>query len=183
MLAVSSFGVSNGCMLEALAEPPAGAATELAAVNEAIDAKAAREGKPPVLLCGVDYLDRLKGVSLKLLAWEALLDDYPKYRRGHTLVQICLRSRNKSALSGSAAEVQAELGQVACRINGRYPGTGECGREMQDSLPFLALPQDTHPRLHLDLLNLDTTRPHPLRGARVTTTFLIWQSSSRRARA
>ena len=41
-----------------------------------------------VVVCGIDYLDRLKGVACKLLAWEALLHDYPKYRTGHVLVQV-----------------------------------------------------------------------------------------------
>ena len=31
-----------------------------------------------MLLSGVDYLDRFKGVQLKLLAWESLLTNYPK---------------------------------------------------------------------------------------------------------
>ena len=47
---------------------------------------AATGGRRPVLLAGVDYLDRFKGVQLKLLAWEGLLTNYPKYRRGHVLV-------------------------------------------------------------------------------------------------
>ena len=55
-------------------------------------------GKKPIILAGIDYLDRFKGVQLKLLAWEALLASYPKYRRGHVLVQICIASRNQVKL-------------------------------------------------------------------------------------
>ncbi len=38
----------------------------------------------------------MAGVQLKLLAWEALLQNYPKYRTGHVLVQISLASRNQA---------------------------------------------------------------------------------------
>jgi len=44
---------------------------------------------------GVDYLDRLKGVTPKLLAWEALLRDYPHYRTGHVFLQVVIGARNK----------------------------------------------------------------------------------------
>ena len=44
-----------------------------------------------VVIGAIDYLDRLKGVAPKLLAWEALLRDYPHYRKGHVLVQVCRR--------------------------------------------------------------------------------------------
>ena len=81
------------------------------------------QGRRPVLLAGVDHLDRLKGVQLKLLAWEGLLLNYPKYRRGHVLVQICLKNRNQVKLVADADKVQEEIETIVRRISDRYPGT------------------------------------------------------------
>jgi trehalose 6-phosphate synthase/phosphatase len=75
-----------------------------------------------VLLGGLDYLDRLKGVAAKLLAWEALLRDYPHYRQGYTLVQVCVGARNRIALN-TAPAVEAELRGIVARINATFPGS------------------------------------------------------------
>ena len=94
---VSTFGVSSP-LLQKHMEPPvvAHARGELQPLDTFLEAHAkANGGQAPTLLAGVDYLDRFKGVQLKLLAWERLLQHYPKYQRGHVLVQICLASRNQ----------------------------------------------------------------------------------------
>ena len=97
MVQVSTFGVSPP-LLQKHMEPPvvAHARGELQPLDTFLEAHAkANGGQAPTLLAGVDYLDRFKGVQLKLLAWERLLQHYPKYQRGHVLVQICLASRNQ----------------------------------------------------------------------------------------
>ena len=61
-------------------------------------------------------------MQLKLLAWEALLYNYPKYRKGYVLMQICLASRNQVALVRDASAVHDEILEIVTRINGAYPG-------------------------------------------------------------
>ena len=63
-------------------------------------------------------------VSLKLLAWEKLLTEYPRYRSGYVLVQICLGSRNQTGLAPSP-QIRAEIEEIATRINSVYPGAAE----------------------------------------------------------
>jgi len=75
-----------------------------------------------VVVAGLDYLDRLKGVAPKLLAWEALLRDYAHYRTGHVLVQVCVGARNRIQIQ-TAPKVEAELRRIVERINAAYPGT------------------------------------------------------------
>ena len=53
----------------------------------------------------VDYLDRLKGVAPKLLAWEALLKDYPHYRQGHVLLQVSFAT---AKATDSVANIDAD---------------------------------------------------------------------------
>ena len=79
-------------------------------------------GGGSVVIGGLDYLDRLKGVAPKLLAWEALLSDYPHYRKGHVLVQVCVGARNRIHIK-TAPAVEAELRRIVERINGRFPDT------------------------------------------------------------
>lgn len=94
MVQVSTFGVSPSLLEKHMAEPlNATASSELATMRQALEAS--QPGGVPRVLAGVDYLDRFKGVQLKLLAWENLLANYPKYRQGHVLVQIMLASRNQ----------------------------------------------------------------------------------------
>ena len=69
----------------------------------------------------VDYLDRLKGVAPKLLAWEALLRDYPRYRTGYVLVQVCVGARNRIQIQ-TAGAVEEELQRIVDRINAAFPG-------------------------------------------------------------
>eukprot|EP00900_Chrysochromulina_parva_P021437 jgi/Chrpa1/3927/Chrysochromulina_OHIO_Genome00015594-RA len=124
MVQVSTFGVSSP-LLQKHMEPPVvvHARGELQPLDTFLEAHAkANGGQAPTLLAGVDYLDRFKGVQLKLLAWERLLQHYPKYQRGHVLVQICLASRNQVKLVRDANEVQTEVEAIVRRIQARYPG-------------------------------------------------------------
>ena len=96
MVQVSTFGVSPPLLKRHMgASEMEQAAKDLSKVTEFRDSHVNATGKPPVLLAGVDYLDRFKGVQLKLLAWEAMLAAYPRYRAGHTLVQVMVASRNE----------------------------------------------------------------------------------------
>jgi len=125
MVQVSTFGVSPP-LLQTHLQPAevSQAHIDLRSVEQFVEGHAkANGGRAPVLLAGVDYLDRFKGVQLKLLAWEGLLQHYPKYRRGHVLVQICLASRNQVKLVRDANEVQTELEAIVQRISTAYPGS------------------------------------------------------------
>ncbi|EOD25091.1 hypothetical protein EMIHUDRAFT_450438 [Emiliania huxleyi CCMP1516] len=119
---VSTFGVSPSLLENHLPDrlaPPAAASTrdELKDLRAELDAPAA---SPRRLLAGVDYLDRFKGVQLKLLAWEAMLAAYPRYRAGHTLVMVA--SRNQVKLVADARDVRADIETIVRRIRASYPG-------------------------------------------------------------
>mmetsp|Transcript_16297 Transcript_16297/g.48310 ORF Transcript_16297/g.48310 Transcript_16297/m.48310 type:complete len:1006 (-) Transcript_16297:237-3254(-) len=121
---VSTFGVSPSLLENHLPDrlaPPAAASTrdELKDLRAELDAPAA---SPRRLLAGVDYLDRFKGVQLKLLAWEAMLSAYPRYRAGHTLVQVMVASRNQVKLVADARDVRADIETIVRRIRASYPG-------------------------------------------------------------
>eukprot|EP00931_Biecheleriopsis_adriatica_P060235 TRINITY_DN36154_c0_g1_i1.p1 TRINITY_DN36154_c0_g1~~TRINITY_DN36154_c0_g1_i1.p1 ORF type:complete len:605 (+),score=106.61 TRINITY_DN36154_c0_g1_i1:740-2554(+) len=79
-----------------------------------------RNGK--TIIIGLDYLDRLKGIANKFLAWEALLNLYPAYHQSHMLVQVCITSSNHISIP-DAENVQLELEGIADRINNRFPGS------------------------------------------------------------
>jgi len=116
ILQVSTFGVS-----------PPGVAARLAAMERGdvrvdVESLAAVYKRGATVIASVDYLDRLKGVAPKLLAWEALLRDYPHYRTGHVLIQVCVGARNRIQIE-TAPAVGRELQAIVTRINGAYPGT------------------------------------------------------------
>ncbi len=120
---VSTFGVSPTLLQGHLGADAAAQAQESLRPLHAAQQPLAVGGKQPVVLAGVDYLDRFKGVPLKLLAWEALLKNYPKYRRGYVLVQICLASRNQVKLVKDADLVAADIEKIVRRIASTYPGS------------------------------------------------------------
>lgn len=88
-------------------------------MNRAL-AAVSSEDKKLTVVGGVDYLDRFKGVTLKLLAWESLLYNFPKYRSGYMMVQICLNKRNQQGLT-SLPEIRAEVEEIADRIISNFP--------------------------------------------------------------
>ena len=117
MVQVCTFGISPQKLQARLDAPDfAGAAT----AQDPLWAVCGRAGS--VVLSSIDYLDRLKGVAPKLLAWEALLRDYPHYRKKHVLVQVCVGARNRIQIQ-TAPAVEAELRRIVERINAAYPGT------------------------------------------------------------
>ncbi len=130
MVQVSTFGVSPALLQRHMLPPLApAAADELAPMRAALTKLGGRSGRqqgaheaPLVMLSGVDHLDRFKGITLKLLAWEGLLESYPKYRTGHVLVQIIVSSRNQTKLVADANDVLSEIIAVVERINTRFPG-------------------------------------------------------------
>ena len=126
---VSTFGISPPKIREHLQQmqraPPQ--AAKLAGSAEGDDgmhleaALAQWAASGTTVLGAVDYLDRLKGVAPKLLAWEALLRDYPRYRTGFVLVQVCVGARNRIQIQ-TAPLVEGELRRVVERINAAFPG-------------------------------------------------------------
>ncbi|MEZ4226251.1 MAG: bifunctional alpha,alpha-trehalose-phosphate synthase (UDP-forming)/trehalose-phosphatase [Polyangiaceae bacterium] len=69
------------------------------------------------LIVGVDRLDYTKGIPQKLLAFEALLAEYPQYRGRAVLIQVAAPSRT------DVDEYQAlkrEVDELTGRINGRF---------------------------------------------------------------
>ena len=130
-----------------------------------------------VIISAVDYLDRLKGVAPKLLAWEALLRDYPHYRKGHCLVQVCVGARNRIKLQEAPA-VEAELRRIVERINGSFPGAGAC---RLPSPPLVSSGLLSSPLASSHLLSPPLTSSHPpfLHSARSSPTT---QSPSSRSR-
>jgi len=116
MLQVCTFGISPQVLQTRMAALPH-APTSLGAGTLW---EACHRGQ--VVLGAIDYLDRLKGVACKLLAWEALLKDYPHYRKGYVLVQVCVGARNRIQIK-TAPAVESELRRIVDRINGCFPGT------------------------------------------------------------
>ena len=70
------------------------------------------------VLLGVDDLDAFKGVELKLLAVERLLDAHPEWRGRLTLVQVCHAPRG--AVGRDARELADYIGAVVARVNAKY---------------------------------------------------------------
>eukprot|EP00316_Scyphosphaera_apsteinii_P000273 CAMPEP_0119325226 /NCGR_PEP_ID=MMETSP1333-20130426/65276_1 /TAXON_ID=418940 /ORGANISM="Scyphosphaera apsteinii, Strain RCC1455" /LENGTH=1012 /DNA_ID=CAMNT_0007333143 /DNA_START=95 /DNA_END=3133 /DNA_ORIENTATION=- len=126
MVQVSTFGVSPTVITRYLKETETMriAEGELAEINKDEAAVQTDRRSPPVVLAGVDYLDRFKGVQLKLLAWEGLLEHYPKYRQGFVLVQLLITSRNQENIRGARdGNLRAELNSIVTRINTAFPGS------------------------------------------------------------
>ncbi|KAJ9686080.1 hypothetical protein PVL29_015119 [Vitis rotundifolia] len=79
------------------------------------------EGK--TVLLGVDDMDIFKGINLKLLAMEQLLQQHSKWQGKAVLVQIANPARGKGA---DLEEIQAEIRESCRRINEEF---GEPGYE------------------------------------------------------
>ena len=124
MVQVSTFGVSPILLKRHMLPPLSTAAqAELEPMRRALEVSEQNGcSSSKTIIAGVDYLDRFKGVALKLLAWEGLLQDYPKYRNGYVFVQIILSSRNQTKFVADAADVGVGISAIVNRINGKYPG-------------------------------------------------------------
>ncbi|KAG1354253.1 alpha,alpha-trehalose-phosphate synthase [UDP-forming] 5 [Cocos nucifera] len=73
------------------------------------------------VLLGVDDMDIFKGISLKLLAMEQLLEQHPEWRGKVVLVQIANPARGRGR---DVQEVQSETASTARRINETFGRLG-----------------------------------------------------------
>ena len=96
------------------------------------------------ILLGIDEVERLKGLTLKLLAFEHLLHTVPERRGGLVLVQVGVRARNFTpAVQHDFDELRDEVIEIISRIDAAYPGavqfvevpTISLAQRMQVSLP------------------------------------------------
>ena len=87
------------------------------------EAQDIRQDHPGRLLIGVDRLDYTKGLEEKLLAFEELLERYPKFRDDVSLYQLVVPSRNDVP---GYAELERRVREVASRVNSRF-GRGRRG--------------------------------------------------------
>ncbi|HEX7053625.1 MAG TPA: trehalose-6-phosphate synthase [Burkholderiales bacterium] len=73
------------------------------------------------LMLGVDRLDYTKGITLRLKAFETLLERYPDMRGRVSLIQVVVPSREDIAQYG---RMKTEIEQLAGRINGTFARPG-----------------------------------------------------------
>ncbi|KAL6846536.1 hypothetical protein ACP4OV_023984 [Aristida adscensionis] len=111
LVTVLAVGVDVGHLRAALASPEAAAKA-----REIADAYRGR-----MLMVGVDDVDLFKGVDLKLLAMERLLDEYPDMRGHVVLVQINNPARTRGRDIDS---VRGETETIRRRVNSRF-GTAD----------------------------------------------------------
>ncbi|RCV05779.1 hypothetical protein SETIT_1G110000v2 [Setaria italica] len=107
-----TVGVDMGRLRATLASPEAAA--------KAKEIAEAYRGR--VLMVGVDDVDPFKGVGLKLLALEKMLEADQDMRRRVVLVQINNPARSAG---GDADDVRSEAAQIERRINRRFGDGGE----------------------------------------------------------
>jgi len=69
------------------------------------------------LIVGVDRLDYTKGIPLKLLAFEELLESHPEWRENVVLVQVAAPSRTGVE---EYQQLKREVDELVGRINGRF---------------------------------------------------------------
>lgn len=65
------------------------------------------------ILAGIDVCQKLSGVTMKLLAFERLLSEYPKHKDEVVLVQRCLRPSSRVEDEEHTSE---EIKQLVARI-------------------------------------------------------------------
>ncbi|CAM9312632.1 unnamed protein product [Phaeothamnion confervicola] len=112
-----------------------------AAAKEGTPGKAAaalktkHEGR--VIVSGIDVLQKLSGVTLKLLAFERLLADYPVWRERVVLVQRCLRPETRV---DDEAQTAAEVDQLCDRVRQAYGDKVLDYEELGPGSPPLEMP-------------------------------------------
>ena len=80
-----------------------------------------REGR--MVLLGIDEMERLKGVALKLLAFEKLMRTRPELATRVALVQVGVKARNFTpAVEADYRAVRDELYEAIGRISQEFPG-------------------------------------------------------------
>jgi trehalose 6-phosphate synthase/phosphatase len=90
-----------------------------AVVAEAERLRQAADGA--ALIVSVDRLDYTKGITRRLLAFEHLLEKYPRLRGRVRLVQVAAPSRGSI---GQYREIQRSVNEMVGRINGRFASPG-----------------------------------------------------------
>lgn len=83
--------------------------------DKVLELKKRFEGK--VVLLGVDDMDMFKGIGLKFLAMEQLLEQHPELQGRYVLVQILNPARSPGR---DVQEVENEMNMIANRINEKY---------------------------------------------------------------
>ncbi len=73
------------------------------------------------IILGVDRLDYTKGIPVRLMAFEYLLEHYPSLRRNITFIQISVPSRTRVP---EYIEEKNRVDQLVGSINGRYSEAG-----------------------------------------------------------
>lgn len=87
-----------------------------------------------IVLLGVDDIDIFKGISLKFLAVEKLLEEHPSLCGRAVLVQIANPARSQGK---DIQEVQEETQSIARRINAKYGSPGYSPIIMLDGGPLM----------------------------------------------
>ncbi|KAG6491778.1 probable alpha,alpha-trehalose-phosphate synthase [UDP-forming] 9 [Zingiber officinale] len=77
--------------------------------------------KDKILMLGIDDVDLFKGIGMKLLAVEQLLEEHPQLRGRAVLVQITNPPRSEGK---DVQKVQDEIGSISRRINERFGRPG-----------------------------------------------------------
>eukprot|EP00904_Undaria_pinnatifida_P011972 jgi/Undpi1/7905/HiC_scaffold_24.g10377.m1 len=70
-----------------------------------------------VVMAGIDVCQKLSGVTLKLLAFERMLSEYPNHKEEVVLVQRCLRPSSRVEDEEHTSE---EIKQLVARIQGQF---------------------------------------------------------------
>jgi len=87
------------------------------------------------LMVGIDEMDRLKGVMLKMIAFEQLLLQNEQLATSVTLVQVGVRAKNFTpVVQQHYDDLRAEVVETVQRINARFPGS-----VIFDELPTISL--------------------------------------------
>ncbi|CAM9322431.1 unnamed protein product [Pylaiella littoralis] len=93
-----------------------------------------------IIMAGVDVCQKLSGVTLKLLAFERLLTEYPHHRDDVVLVQRCLRPSSRVE---DEEHTSAEIKQLVARIQQQF------GEDVIDYTEVIGTSLSAHDRLAL----------------------------------
>lgn len=91
--------------------------------------------KGKILICGIDIMERLSGVPLKLLAFEQLIELYPVWKDKVVLVQRCIRGGSRPGDESHSAQENKQLVQRITSKHGAVIDYEECdSMELKDRL-------------------------------------------------
>lgn len=92
-------------------------AIQARAVTEEVDRLSANYRKPGFLFLGVDRLDYIKGLDLKLTAFRTFLERYPQVRGKCSLLQLAIPTRTGTP---EFARLHQETNRMVGEINGMF---------------------------------------------------------------